>query len=145
VGDLLERLAGPAGGLEEVLVLRLDVDRPAAERRDLDGDPLAVDADGPHLPVEDAPTDGVVTDPMDVVSRKTASIRASMRSPVTSRVSFVPRRFFFMTTGERVASRAPSSIAFSRKWARTCGDASSIVASTTKTLFAPLKDAASPE
>ena len=46
VGDLLERPAGLAGGLEQVLVFRLDVDRPAAERGHLEADLLAADPDG---------------------------------------------------------------------------------------------------
>ncbi len=50
------------GDLQKVRVLRLDVDRPAAERGDLDADLRAADPDGPEFPLEDAPPDGVITD-----------------------------------------------------------------------------------
>src|SRR5512141_718891 len=63
VGDLLEGRPGLAGGPEDVLVLRLDVDRPPVQGGQLDADPLAGDADGPELPLEDAAPDGIEADP----------------------------------------------------------------------------------
>src|SRR5665647_1338758 len=63
VGDLLERRPGLAGRLEQVLVFRLDVDRPPLQEGQLEADLLAANPDGPALALEDAATDRIEADP----------------------------------------------------------------------------------